>query len=181
MVDKGPREPSKMERRAAEAVTPPPVIAASPAPVPSVQPVSPDTKPAEPIAAAAQTKMIAEPAVPPAPPPQAAPPVQPTVTADNASKLGLQQPVALQNPTQEPHAQLNRREVKRLAAEKRKAERRQLAEQRREQRVREAEQRAAAQQVRRIELEDDEREERPFFMWRERGGMFGGRRLFGDD
>ena len=190
MMDKGPREPSKMERRAAENATPPPVIAASPVPVPAAQPAAPEPKPAEPLPAP-QPKMTAEPAVPP----QAAPPtpaVPPTVTVENAAPkplLGPQQPVSLQNPAQEPsRAQADRNEAKRIAAERRKAERaerRKLAEQRRDQqRLREVEQKAAAEQTRRVEVddEDDEPVQRPFLLRRERDDFVPPPRfrLFGD-
>ena len=93
--------------------------------------------------------------------------------------------MALTNPAQERtdtqrEARKKAREAKR---EKKKLER-QLADQRRQQRIKQAEELQAAQRPRQeLENDEDDREERPAFFRRERGGPFGRPffRLFDND
>lgn len=195
ITEKGPREPSKVERRATE-VARPPIAAATPVPVrpaPDAQPAAPAPRSAEflPAAAPPQPDIQAQPKDPPPPDPQ--PTALPPITAQTPP-LGPRQPVALVNPVQEPRrvlpdAHVKAQEAKRVAAEQKKAEQkkkveqRKLAERRRQQQIKDAEMRAAAARSRQEDLDDDEREERPVFLQRERGGLFRtpGFRLFGND
>jgi len=182
LSDSTPREPNRVERRAAE--TAPPVITTKPVPVapapdvqmatpsPSSEPQPGGTANASVVRTEAQTQPQAAPAQPPVPVPSAAAPTP---------ALGPQQPVALINPNQAEEersaAQAKAQEAKRLAAEKRKAERRkQTAERRRQEQTREAEQRAPAGRSSPEDAADDVRIERPFFMRRERD--FGGPPIF---
>jgi hypothetical protein len=185
-TDKVPREPNRVERQIAEKAKPeaPPVVTTTPVVVPTapknetIAAAPPATPPPEP------QKEPAPPAAPPAAP-QAQPEPQPQVTTQVVRHpppaQGRERPVALVDPAireqiRVPHDE-RAQDLKRQAAEKRKAEReKQRAERRRQQQLQEAERRrqmqeaqaSAAQRSRAAEVDDEEREERPVFGARER-------------
>ncbi len=194
-LDKGPREPNKIERQAAE-IAKPRVVQATPtptAPTPAPQVAEP-APPSPPPPAPQVQQATTQPEPQPAPQvqqaivqPEPAPSPPPTV---GRVPLGAEQPVALVNPAHDPTAEREARkkaqEAKRLE-KKRKAESRKFAEQqRREQRLKEAEElRATTQRSRQSEVDDDDddREERPPLFRPQRETPFGRPffRMFGGD
>jgi hypothetical protein len=188
-ADKAPREPNKVERQMADRAKP------EAPPVSTSTPVIPAIPKNEAVAATAppssQPQKEPEPAAAlPVPQAQPQPQVTTQVIPQPAPALGRDRPVALVHPAMREHD--GKQDLKRKAAEKRKAEReKRRAERRREhetreaqrQQQREAQQASAAQRSRQAEAEDDEREERPFFGAREREDFPRPRlfRFFGSD
>ena len=175
-----PREPNKVERRAAAPEAAPPTIAAKPVPVVPA-PTEPQASTPAP-ASSAKPNEIANAPQPPAPAQQQAV----TPAADAATPpLGPQQPVALVNPDQSGDlGDLITQQARQLADERRNAEPRKKAENPRQRETRRAQQRRAPTgSSADDDASSDVRGERRYFMLRERRD-FGGPpllRLFGNE
>lgn len=185
--DTAPREPSRVERRAAATEPAPPTIttkpvAVAPAPTGLQAPApnaNPSPKPVESTNAPVAPPQNPAPAQQPAQPGTPAQPVTPA--ADTAPPpLRPQQPVALVNPApdqvQDRGAAITQ-QAKRLAEERKNAERRKNAEGARQRETRQVQRRAPAGSSAEDDADNDVRGARPSFMLRERR-EFGGPPLF---
>jgi hypothetical protein len=177
--DTAPREPSRVERRAAAPEAAPPAtttkpVAVAPAPT-DLQASTPNSDPSPKPGESANA-----PVEPPQDPAFAQQPAQPVTPAAETvtPPLGPQQPVALVNPDQaQDRGTAITQQAKQLADKRKNAERRKKAERPRQRETRQVQQRAPAGPSAEVDADGDVRGARPFFMPRERH-EFGGRPLF---
>jgi hypothetical protein len=177
LSDNGPREPSRVERRAAATEAAPPTITTKPVPVtPAPADLQASTPKPDPAPKPSESAPAAQPQSP-APAQQQAPPVTPAADA-GPPPLGAQQPVALVNPDQaQDRGDAITQQAKRLAEERRNAERRKKAERPRQRETRQIQRRAPAGSSAEDDADSDVRGDRRFFILRERR-EFGGPSLF---